>query len=341
MIVARNAGEEVDLATLLGVATLQIGVLGAARITPAALIRPARSIPQVRIAAVAARDPARAAAFAAEHKIPKTFSSYAELLADPGIQAVYIPLPNGLHAEWALAAIAAGKHVLCEKPMTSNAAEAAEVAEAGARAGVVVTEAFHYRYHPLADRVLQLVPTLGELRHVETRFCFPLPRFGDIRYSYELAGGAMMDAGCYAVHALRTFAGQEPEVVAARATLKSPQVDRALVAEYAFPHGATGRTTASMWSRHLLSISAKVVGERGALRIFNYLMPQVYNRLTVRLDGRSRHERVRGDSTYSYQLRAFVKAVEGGPNLTPASDAVHTMRLIDAAYLKAGLKPRG
>jgi predicted dehydrogenase len=323
------------------VAILRIGVLGAARITPAALIRPARSVPEVQIAAVAARDPGRAAAFAARHKIQTIHSSYAELLADRSIGAVYIPLPNGLHAEWTLRAIAAGKHVLCEKPMTSNATEAAQVAEAAANAGVVVTEAFHYRYHPLISRVLELVPTLGELRHVETRLCFPLPRFGDIRYSYELGGGAMMDAGCYTVHALRTLAGAEPEVVAARAALRSSQVDRAMVADYRFPGGATGRTTASLWSRHVLSLSAKVLGERGSLTIFNYVMPQFFHRLTVKVDGRTRRERVPGEATYVYQLRAFAKAVGGGPNLTPAADAVRNMRVIDAVYTAAGLKPRG
>jgi predicted dehydrogenase len=323
------------------VAILRIGVLGAARITPAALIRPARSVPEVQIAAVAARDPGRAAAFAARHKIETIHSSYAELLADRSIGAVYIPLPNALHAEWTLRAIAAGKHVLCEKPMTSNATEAAQVAEAAANAGVVVTEAFHYRYHPLISRVLELVPTLGELRHVETRLCFPLPRFGDIRYSYELGGGAMMDAGCYTVHALRTLAGAEPEVVAARAALRSSQVDRAMVADYRFPGGATGRTTASLWSRHVLSLSAKVLGERGSLTIFNYVMPQFFHRLTVKVDGRTRRERVPGEATYVYQLRAFAKAVGGGPNLTPAADAVRNMRVIDAVYTAAGLKPRG
>ena len=322
-------------------AILRVGVLGAARITPAALIKPARSVPEVEIAAVAARDPARSAAFAAKHKIPTTHSSYAELLADRSIGAVYNPLPNGLHAEWTLRAIEAGKHVLCEKPMTSNATEAAQVAEAAAAAGVVVTEAFHYRYHPLISRVLELVPTLGELRHVETKLCFPLPRFGDIRYSYELGGGAMMDAGCYAVHALRTLGGDDPEVVAARATLRSSQVDRAMVADYRFPGGATGRTTASLWSRHLLSLSARVLGERGSLTIFNYVMPQFYHRLTVKVDGGTRRERVPGEATYVYQLRAFAKAVAGGPNLTSAGEAVRNMRLIDAVYTKAGLKPRG
>jgi predicted dehydrogenase len=323
------------------VAKLRIGVLGAARITPSALIRPARSVPEVEVAAVAARDPARATAFAAKHRIPQTFSSYADLLSDRSIGAVYIPLPNGLHAEWAVRAIEAGKHVLCEKPMTANAAEAGQVADAAEKAGVVVTEAFHYRYHPLLARVLELVPRLGEIRHVEARMCFPLPGSRDIRYSYELAGGAMMDAGCYAVHALRTLAGQEPEVVAASARLKSPQVDRLMVADYAFPRGATGRTTASLWSRAVLGISAKVVGEQGSLRIFNYVAPQVYHRLTVDLDGRTSHERVPGETSYVCQLRGFAGAVAGGTNLTPASDAVNTMRLIDSAYRKAGLKPRG
>jgi predicted dehydrogenase len=172
--------------------------------------------------------------------------------------------------------------------------------------------------------------------------CFPLPRFSDIRYSYELAGGAMMDAGCYAVHALRTFGGAVPEVVSARATLRSPQVDRAMVAHYRFPGGATGRTTTSMWSRHLLSVSARVTGERGELRIFNYAAPQIYHRLTVRTGGWTRHERIAGDATYTYQLRAFAAAVGGADtNLTPAADAVTTMRLIDEVYTAAGLKPRG
>jgi predicted dehydrogenase len=327
---------------VLGVAAVKIGVLGAARITPAALIKPARVVPGVEVAAVAARDPGRAAAFAARHRIPTVYGSYAELIADPRLDAVYVPLPNGLHAEWTLAAIAAGKHVLCEKPMTANAAEAERVAAAAEAAGVVVMEAFHYRYHPLMRRALDLLPTLGPITTVDTRLCFPLPRFSDIRYQYELAGGAMMDAGCYAVHALRTLGGAEPEVVAARAALRSPQVDRAMVVDYRFPGGATGRTTASLWSRHVLGVSARVAGEGGELKIFNYVMPRVYHRLTVTTGATKRRERVPGESTYTHQLRAFVDAVGGaGTNLTPAADAVPTMRLIDAAYTAAGLKPRG
>ncbi|WP_238009082.1 Gfo/Idh/MocA family oxidoreductase [Dactylosporangium sp. AC04546] len=318
---------------------LRIGILGAARIAPAALIRPARLVPGVTVAAVAARDPARGAAFARRHGIPTVHPGYAELVDDPGLDAVYVPLPNGLHAEWTLAALDAGKHVLCEKPLTSNADQARRIAAAtGAN---VVMEAFHYRYHPLMRRALELVPRLGELRHVETSMCFPLPRFSDIRYDLRLAGGASMDAGCYAVHALRTLSGQEPAVVAARALLAKPGVDRAMVVDYAFPGGATGRTTASLWSRHVLRLSARVTGANGTLKLSNYLMPSVYHRLTVTIDGRTRRERVPGEATYTHQLRAFADAVlRGGPNLTPPGDAVRTMELIDAAYRAAGLDPR-
>jgi predicted dehydrogenase len=255
---------------------------------------------------------------------------------------VYVPLPNALHAEWTLAAIAAGKHVLCEKPMTANAAEARQVSDAADAAGLVVMEAFHYRYHPLMTRALELVGELGAIRHVETRLCFPLPKFNDIRYDRSLAGGAMMDAGCYAVHALRTLGGAQPRVVSATAKLRSPQVDRYLSATVEFPGGATGRATASMWSARLLGISARVTGEAGELRVFNYIAPQFHNRLTVRRhDGTTTRERVPGDPTYTYQLRAFAGAVlRGGPNLTPAADAVANMSVIDDAYRAAGLEPR-
>ncbi|WP_426514244.1 Gfo/Idh/MocA family protein [Dactylosporangium sp. McL0621] len=321
---------------------LRIGILGAARIAPAALVRPARDVPLVKVAAVAARDRARAEAFAAKHRIGAVHAGYAELVADPDLDAVYNPLPNGLHHEWTLAALAAGKHVLCEKPLTANAAEAREVAAAAERAGLVVMEAFHYRYHPLIQRVLELLPTLGEPRHIETALCAPMPRFSDIRYDLSLAGGAMMDMGSYTVHALRTFGGAEPEVVAARATLQKPDVDRAMVAEYRFPGGATGRTTASLWSRRVLDLSARYTGSEGSLKIFNYLMPNVYHRLTVTRAGRTTREKVPGEATYVHQLRAFAAAVlDGGPNLTPPEDSVRTMTVIDAVYRAAGLNVRG
>jgi predicted dehydrogenase len=323
---------------------LRIGALGAARITPGALIKPARQMPEVTVAAVAARDPERARRFAAKHRIRRVHDSYQDLIDDPAIDAVYNPLPNSLHAPWTLRAIAAGKHVLCEKPFTANAAEAAEVAAAARASGLVVMEAFHYRYHPLARRMREVVASgeIGPLRYLEASLCFPLPRFSDIRYSYALAGGATMDAGCYAINWLRMLGPGEPEVLSARARLHGPDVDRAMSASFRFSGGVLGRMTASLWSGQVLRLDAKAVGDRGVMRVFNYVSPQTYNRLTVTADGYTRRERVSGEPSYTYQLRAFAAAVRhGDPVLTTPEDAVANMTVIDAVYQAAGLPRRG
>jgi predicted dehydrogenase len=344
-------------------APLWIGILGAARIAPLALVRPARRVEGVQVAGIAARDPARAAAFAARHGVLRAFPDYQSLVEAPGIDAVYVPLPNSLHAEWTLRALDAGKHVLCEKPLTAGEAEAAQVAERAKSTGRVVMEAFHYRYHPLAERMRALVHgtdgapgRLGAVRRVEVSMCFPLPRFSDIRNRYELGGGATMDAGCYALHCLRWLGPGEPEVVAATAlTLPGrPDVDRAMRAELRYPDGATGVMHASLWSGTVLRIQARVTGERGELTATNFALPQPFHRLTLTGGGtsrppegagggRTRRGRVPGEPSYTCQLRAFAAAVRGDAeaNLTPPADSVRTMRLIDAVYRAAGLPPRG
>jgi len=321
---------------------LRIGVLGAARIAPNALIKPARAMADVTVAAVAARDRARADAFASRHGIPTVHDDYAQLLADPAVDAIYNPLPNGLHGRWTIAALTAGKHVLCEKPFTANAAEAREVAEVAAGTDRVVMEAFHYRYHPVALRMLEIVKSgqLGELRHVEASFCFPLPRFADIRYRFDLAGGALMDAGCYAVHMVRLLGG-EPDVVSARAKLRGANVDRAMRAELAFPGGHTGRITCSMWSSDVLRISARAVGTKGEMRVRNPLAPQLGHRIAVRTAAGRRIERLSRRASYAYQLDAFAGAVRNGePVITDPADSIRTMTVIDAIYRAAGLPPR-
>jgi predicted dehydrogenase len=330
------------------VTPLRIGVLGAARIAPAALMRPARAVDGVEVTAVAARDPQRARRFAARYGIATVHPDYAAVVADPDVDAVYVPLPNGLHADWTLAALAAGKHVLCEKPLTSNTAQAREVADAADRSGLVVMEAFHYRYHPLMARVRQLLDdgAVGRIRRLRAGLCFPLYRFSDIRYRLDLAGGATMDAGCYPVNLLRFLAGTEPTVVSARAELRTPGVDRAMTAHLSFP-GAEGvdsidaEMVASLWSRRLLSLSAQVWGDAGRLRVFNYIAPSPYHRLTWHSGGRRHSERVPGETTYTHQLRAFVSAVrDGGPVPTSARDGVANMAVIDGIYRAAGLEPR-
>lgn len=327
----------------MGVEALRIGCLGAARIAPAALLKPAARNGAVVCAAVAARDPDRARAFAAKHHIPKVHDTYEALLADDGIDAIYNPLPNGLHGLWTLRALEAGKHVLCEKPFAANAEEAQKVAAAAAASGLVVMEAFHWRYHPLAARMLEVIAggELGEVRRIEAALCFPLPMFGDIRYQLALAGGALMDAGCYPVSMVRALAGAEPTVLRATAKLRSAGVDRRMEAELSFADGRTGAILASMWSSTLLRLRVEVVGSRATMRVFNPTNPHMFNRLKVSGPSGSRHERVPGGPTYSYQLDAFRAAVqEGHPVLTPPSDAVANMAVIDAIYRAAGLEPR-
>ncbi len=308
-----------------------------------ALIRPARANPEVVVAAVAARDPLRARAFATKHGIEAVHDSYDELLAADDIDAVYNPLPNGLHGRWTRAALAAGKHVLCEKPFTANAAEAREIAELAASSDRVVMEAFHYRYHPLTERAEQIIASgeLGELVRVETALCFPLPKFSDIRYDYSLAGGALMDAGCYAVHMARVFGGETPEVVSAQAKLRDPRVDRAMTAELRFPSGHTGRVRCSLWSRDLVNIGAHIIGDRGRMRVLNPIATQLFSRLSVRLEQTSRVERFPRRTTYSYQLDAFAAAVLRGEAVpTGPRDSIENMSVIDAIYRAAGLPLR-
>ena len=180
---------------------LRIGVLGASRIAALAIVDPADTTGD-RLVAVAARDRRRAEAFAASHGVERVLGTYADVVADPGVEVVYNPLANGLHGPWNLAAVAAGKHVLTEKPSASNATEAREVRDAATAAGVTFLEGFHYLYHPVTRRLHELLATseLGELRQVEADLAIPAPGDDDPRWSLELAGGALMDLGCYGLH---------------------------------------------------------------------------------------------------------------------------------------------
>ena len=323
--------------------TLRIGTLGAARITPKALILPAQLLPEVEVSAVAARDRERAKAFAKEHQIPKVYDNYQALLDDPTIDVIYNPLPNSLHAEWSIKALRAGKHVHCEKPIASNAQEARQMATVAAEAGLVLMEAFRNLYHPLVKRMKEVVQSgeLGTIRHIEGHFCTILRRLDDIRYRWDLAGGATMDLGCYPLRLMRYLLNEVPTVTYAHASCIKPQVDRWMEAELQFPSGATGRMTCAFFSLRLIRLTAHVVGDAGEMHVLNPIMPHLFNRLTVKSRTGSYSESFRGESSYTHQLRAFVEAVHTGtPILTDGKDGVVSMQVIDDVYRRAGLKPR-
>ncbi len=243
----------------------------------------------------------------------------------------------------AYAALRAGKHVLCEKPLAANATEAQQMAATARETGLVLMEAFHYRYHPLAMRMHEILESgaLGTIRRIEAYMCIPVLRPGDIRYRFDLAGGATMDAGCYAVHMVRFLSGAEPEVIDARARLLTPQIDRAMDAELRFADGRTAHIGCSLLSTALLKIWATVIGDEGRLDVINPVLPHYFHRLMLKSAGNVEKVRVAGDTTYTYQLRGFVAAVRNGVEPpTGWTDAVANMRVIDAIYAKAGLQSR-
>ncbi len=328
-------------------AELRVGILGAATIAPAAVISPAATVPGIHISAVAARDSVRARAFAAKHAIPRVFDTYRALIEDPDIDAVYIPLPNALHGTWTRRAIQAGKHVLCEKPFAANAREAAEVSAIAAESNVVVMEAFHWRYHPLAARFTELVARgeVGAVTNLDAALSFPLLDRHDIRWSRQLAGGSLLDAGCYPLHQIRTLGAAlhagEPRVVAARASVTRGGVDRTFTGELVFENGITA-TLRSGFTRPRWPIDThlRADGTLGRVLAFNPVLPHLGGHLRITTNRRRRQEWFTSTTSYTYQLRAFVDAIrDGTPIPTGPDDSVATMLLIDALLRAAGQEP--
>ncbi len=324
---------------------IKFGILGAAKIAPFALLKQARSIPGVRAYAVAEeyKGPEALQRFASKHGIPKTYQRFDELLGDPNVDAVYLPLPISQHAEWAIKSIQAGKHVLCEKPLAANAREALEIHKAAEATDRVVCEAMHFRYHPLVERVREIIASgeIGELRQIDASFSCFLP-MNDFRFNYALGGGCTIDMGCYPIGFLRAVTGIEPEVTHAEAGLHGKLIDRWMRARLQFAPDCQANLYMGMRSHKLLSVSMKIAGETGSIRILNFIKPEVFHRLTIETGRMKRRETIFGESTYATQLAAFLQAIRNEtPVLTSTEDAVKNMQVIDAIYQCAGLPIRG
>lgn len=325
---------------------LKVGLLGAARIAPGAMVVPAQAVARVEVIGVAARDPQRAKEFAAEHGLSTFWESYEALIASEDINAVYIGLPPSAHHEWTLKALAAGKHVLCEKPFCVSTEQAIEMVDAGERSGLVLGEAFHWRYHPLARRVKDLLDSgvVGEVSHVDAEFSVTISDTSDIRYSLALGGGALMDLGCYAVQWARFAGVGEPTVVSAECVEAQgcPGIDVSTTIQLAYPNGATGEVRCSMKHKGFIAMLT-VTGDMGTLEVRNPLAPSMGNAIVITTtSGESSSEEVeQGKSTYHHQLEAFAAAVlDGAPFVTSGEDSIATMRIIEDSYAAAGFPPR-
>jgi predicted dehydrogenase len=235
---------------------LRWGVLGAADIADHALLPALRASRNGEVLALASRDPRRASAMAARHQVPRVHPTYDDLLRDPDVEAVYLPLPNSLHREWTLRALEAGKHVLCEKPLATSGAEAAEMGAAARGTGRLLMEAAMYRFQP---RMVELASALrGRVRYLHASFAFPIDAPDNYRMRPDMGGGALLDVGFYVVDLARWLLG-EPERVAA--VSHQDVVDLSWSIALSFPGGRQAGLLASFEAAEYQELAA-VTSER-------------------------------------------------------------------------------
>jgi D-xylose 1-dehydrogenase (NADP+, D-xylono-1,5-lactone-forming) len=312
---------------------LTLGILSTARIN-GKLMAGARGTDGVEIAAVASRSPAAAEAYAREHGIPRAHGSYEALLADPGIDAVYIPLPNALHVPWTINALRAGKHVLCEKPLSPHADAVTEAFAVAEQEGRILSEAFMYRHHPQTRRLAELVRegAIGRLRMISACFSFFTDDLTNVRMSTTLEGGGLMDVGCYCVNAVRLLAG-EPTRVGAEQALGGDGVDVAFTGTMRFADEVLAHFDAGLALAPRYGL--EVVGEAGALYLadpWHCARPGI----ELRRDGAIERIEIAPADPYQLELENFSAAVEGrAPLLLGRDDAVGQARSIEALLAAA------
>jgi xylose dehydrogenase (NAD/NADP) len=310
------------------------GLLSTANINRA-ILEGARRTDEATVVAVASRDRSRAEQYAREHGLERAHGSYEALLEDPEVDAVYVSLPNSLHVPWAVRALEAGKHVLCEKPLTRRPAEAEEAFAVAGRAGRLLAEAFMWRHHPQTRRLQALLDEgrIGRLRLVRATFSFSLRREGDVRMAADLDGGSLMDVGCYCVSGIRLVSGSEPERVHGEQVLGAEGVDVAFSATLRLPDDVLGQFDCGF----VLSArdELEAVGEDGSLFLDDPWKGRAPV-IEVRRDGEVEEVAVETADPYACELADFAAAARGdAPARFGAADALAQARAIEALYASA------
>jgi xylose dehydrogenase (NAD/NADP) len=311
---------------------MKLGLLSTARINEL-LVAGARQASDVEVVAIGSRDRVRAEAQAQVLGVPRAHGSYEALLADPDVEAVYVALPNSLHVEWSLRALQAGRHVLCEKPLSRHPDDVARAFAGAQRGGLVLAEGFMWRHHPQAQQLVDLLDEIGELRLIRASFSFLLERAGDVRLSAALDGGALMDVGCYCVSAARLLAG-EPLAVSAQQVRGGDGVDVRLTGLLRF----AGDVLATIDCGLDLAVrdELEVTGTRGVLRLddpWHSRSPAIELR---RAGGAVERIAVEALNPYACELEDFAAAVAGErPQRYGREDALAQARTIAALYASA------
>ncbi len=309
------------------------GILGTANIAYRRIVPAIQSSRNGVVAAVASRSLEKATTFAAEKGIPTAHGSYEALLADPNIDAIYNPLPNSEHAIWSIRAAEAGKPVLCEKPLASDAAEAGQIVDAFANHKLLLAEGFMYRFHPQTLKVKELVESgaVGEVQQISASFTFALRSDENIRLSKALAGGGLMDVGCYPISFMRLLTGQEPSAVRALARKgEASQVDENLAGVLQFPSGVIGHFDCGV--RAFRCQPAEVRGTTGRIVLEKAFTMEPNEQPVIRWWHGEEYEEITLPAVNHYTLmfEAFGDALlEGKTYPFSPMDAVANMRVID------------
>ena len=313
---------------------MRLGLLSTANIN-LQILRGASETDRVDVVAVGSRDGARAQAYAAEHGISRAHATYEELLEDPDVDGVYISLPNGMHHEWTMRSLAAGKHVLCEKPYSRHPAEVEEAFDAAEAAGLILTEAFMYRHHSQTKEVERLVRegAIGRLRSVTAVFSFPLADLSNVRADPGLDGGALMDVGCYCISGTRIVAGDPVSVLAEQVTGETG-IDMALYGTMRFRDDVVGQFEASFTAPQRQGL--EIVGDDGVLRVHAPWRIDWGGDLVLERESGVERIEVEPANSYRLELENFADAAESlASPLLGRGDATVQARTIDALYRSA------
>ncbi|UNK20321.1 Gfo/Idh/MocA family oxidoreductase [Paenibacillus sp. N3/727] len=319
---------------------LKWGILGCASIAKRAVIPGLQQSKFNEVSAIASRDIDKSKSTAEEFNISKAYGSYEALLEDPDIDAVYIPLPNHLHKEWSIRAAEAGKHILCEKPLALTASEAAEMAEAAAKAGVILSEAFMYRYHPRYDMIKDLLNSgsIGQIRAIHSSFTFNNAADAqNVRYRKDWGGGSIYDVGCYPIHAARLLLDQEPEAVTVQAFFSSEHDDVDMMASGLIEFGNAVSLTfdCGMWAAFRNPL--EVLGTEGSIEVPHaYTIPSGGDHFYLNKNGERQQITVTKANAYSEQGDHLADVILNNvPLRFGTEDAISNMKVIDACLLSA------
>jgi D-xylose 1-dehydrogenase (NADP+, D-xylono-1,5-lactone-forming) len=307
------------------------GVLGYARIAKNSLIPAIQDSPNSELYAVASRDAAKVKECQELFSCPKGYDIYEELLDDPEVQAVYIPLPNSMHKEWAIRAMRKGKHVLCEKPIALNAAECEEMIQAAKESGVLLMEAFMYRFTDLKEKVITLVATgeLGELKYINSNFRFFLDRPNTIKVQPELGGGSLYDVGCYPVSFVNMLTGRLPVSCVSESVVEGG-VDVMFSGTLKYEDGLIA--TIGCGFNAFKDTRTEIIGTKGRLEI-----PDTFGGMdgviTLVNDAGRREIEVKDTGRYALEVTGFANAIlQGQPPQISPEDSLLNMQVLDMLF---------